>query len=63
MRRVATVALTVAAALGPLLLAFWLDATATPPVIQGASHKSLNEKQQKRPAGPRKTETFRHVRN
>jgi len=33
MRRFATVALTVAAALGALLLAVWLDATATPPVI------------------------------
>jgi hypothetical protein len=33
MRRLATVALTVAAALGALLLAVWLDATATPPVI------------------------------
>ena len=33
MRRFATVALTTAAALGALLLALWLDATATPPVI------------------------------
>ena len=33
MRRFATVALTAAVALGALLLAIWLDATATPPVI------------------------------
>ena len=33
MRRLATVALIAAAALGALLLALWLDATATPPVI------------------------------
>jgi len=32
MRRIAAVALTTAVALGALLLALWIDATATPPV-------------------------------
>ena len=33
MRRFVAIALTAGAALGALLLALWLDATATPPVI------------------------------